>query len=208
VSTASQRIKRTQRGVLLFLVASNALNYVDRSAIAIANPLIRHDLGMSLTQMGLVLSAFLWTYSVMQLPAGVIVDRFKPRLMLTVGLLDGPNARKSLSGRRACKILEGVDVVWGRFWAHGRGSSLVPKPVWRVKLVAELRPGEVTEAEGYLGRNQDTLVHYAARRRRGEPISTAFVESAVNEIIARAHEREAADALEQDNSALLPLPRF
>jgi hypothetical protein len=38
---------------------------------------------------------------------------------------------------------------------------------------------------GYLGRNQDTLVHYAARRRRGEPISTAFVECAVNEIIAK-----------------------
>jgi hypothetical protein len=29
------------------------------------------------------------------------------------------------------------------------------------------------------------LVRYAARRRRGEPISTAFVESAVNEIVAK-----------------------
>jgi hypothetical protein len=29
------------------------------------------------------------------------------------------------------------------------------------------------------------LVHYAARRRRGEPISMAFVESAVNEIVAK-----------------------
>jgi hypothetical protein len=28
-------------------------------------------------------------------------------------------------------------------------------------------------------------VPYAARRRRGEPISTAFVESAVNEIVAK-----------------------
>jgi hypothetical protein len=43
----------------------------------------------------------------------------------------------------------------------------------------------VSELLGYLGRNQDTLVHYAARRRRGEPISTAFVENAVNEIIAK-----------------------
>jgi hypothetical protein len=43
----------------------------------------------------------------------------------------------------------------------------------------------VSELLGYLGRNQDTLVHYAARRRRGEPISTAYVESAVNEIIAK-----------------------
>jgi hypothetical protein len=38
---------------------------------------------------------------------------------------------------------------------------------------------------GYLERNQDALVHYAARRRRSGPISTAFVESAVNEIVAK-----------------------
>jgi hypothetical protein len=37
----------------------------------------------------------------------------------------------------------------------------------------------------YLERNQGALVHYAARRRNGEPISTAFVESSVNEIIAK-----------------------
>ena len=38
---------------------------------------------------------------------------------------------------------------------------------------------------GYLGRNRGALVPYAARRRRGQPISTAFVESAVNEIVAK-----------------------
>jgi hypothetical protein len=38
---------------------------------------------------------------------------------------------------------------------------------------------------GDLERNQGVLVHYAARRWRGEPISTAFVESAVNEIVAK-----------------------
>src|SRR5215212_10230896 len=43
----------------------------------------------------------------------------------------------------------------------------------------------VSELLGYLERNQDMLVHYAARRRRGQPISTAFVESAVNEIVAK-----------------------
>ncbi len=37
----------------------------------------------------------------------------------------------------------------------------------------------------YLEANRATLVNYAARRRRGEPISTAFVESAVNEIVSR-----------------------
>jgi hypothetical protein len=43
----------------------------------------------------------------------------------------------------------------------------------------------VSQLLGYLERNQDALVHYAARRQRGEPISTAFVESAVNEIVAK-----------------------
>ena len=36
----------------------------------------------------------------------------------------------------------------------------------------------------YLERNEVALVHYAARRRRGEPIATSFVESAVDEIIS------------------------
>ncbi len=39
-----------------------------------------------------------------------------------------------------------------------------------------------SELLGYL---EDALVHYAAWHRRGEPISTAFVESAVNEIVAK-----------------------
>jgi hypothetical protein len=41
------------------------------------------------------------------------------------------------------------------------------------------------ELLAYLEANQTALVNYASRRRRGEPISTAFVESAVNEIVAR-----------------------
>jgi len=62
----------------------------------------------------------------------------------------------------------------------------VPKLVWRVKLVAELEPGVATETEvARIERNAGALVPYAARRRRGEPISTAFVESAVNEIVAK-----------------------
>ena len=42
----------------------------------------------------------------------------------------------------------------------------------------------VADLLGSLERNEAALVHYAARRRRGEPIATSFVESAVNEIIA------------------------
>lgn len=37
----------------------------------------------------------------------------------------------------------------------------------------------------YLETNRSALVNYGARHRRGEPVSTAFVESAINEIVAR-----------------------
>jgi len=48
-----------------------------------------------------------------------------------------------------------------------------------------------SELLGYLERNEDALVPYAARRRRGEPISAAFVESAVNEIVVkRMHKKQ------------------
>ena len=47
-----------------------------------------------------------------------------------------------------------------------------------------------SELLGYLERNEDALVHYAARRRRGEPISTAFVVSATNKIVAKRMNKE------------------
>src|SRR3954470_3016195 len=43
----------------------------------------------------------------------------------------------------------------------------------------------VSDLLGYLERNRNALVPYAARRRRGEPISAAFVESAINAIVAK-----------------------
>src|SRR5690242_17542629 len=58
------------------------------------------------------------------------------------------------------------------------------KPVRDVVGIGRLQR-HVSDLLGYLERNRDALVPYAARRRRGEPISTAFVESAVNEIVAK-----------------------
>src|SRR3954464_13039618 len=58
------------------------------------------------------------------------------------------------------------------------------KPVRDVAGIGRLQR-HVSDLLGYLERNRDALVPYAARRRRGEPISTAFVESAVNEIVAK-----------------------
>jgi hypothetical protein len=43
----------------------------------------------------------------------------------------------------------------------------------------------LTELIAYRDANADSLPNYGDRRRRGAPFSTAFVESAVNEIVSR-----------------------
>jgi hypothetical protein len=94
----------------------------------------------------------------------------------------------------AAEAVRGLDRAKWRLW-HGRW------PGCRRKLAALRRWARRTSIRGmigigrlehhlgellaYLERNQGALVHYAARRRNGEPISTAFMESAVNEIIAK-----------------------
>ena len=67
------------------LLITGAMNYIDRVALAIANPLIRQDLHLSIAEMGVLLSVFLWTYCFAQLPVGFAIDRVGPRLLLGLG---------------------------------------------------------------------------------------------------------------------------
>jgi MFS transporter, ACS family, D-galactonate transporter len=65
---------------------ANAISYIDRANLAIAAPAIRAELGIGAPEMGLVLSAFFWTYAAMQLPAGWFVDRIGVRISLTLAV--------------------------------------------------------------------------------------------------------------------------
>ena len=80
------RLKRVQRIALALLVVAGVVNYIDRATLAVANPLIREELGLSIADMGYLLSAFLWAYAFSQLPTGAMVDRLGPRILLTMGL--------------------------------------------------------------------------------------------------------------------------
>jgi sugar phosphate permease len=83
---ATRRVKSIQRVALAMLVVAGVINYVDRATLAVANPLIRRDLGLSIADMGYLLSAFLWAYAFSQLPTGAMVDKLGPRLLLACGL--------------------------------------------------------------------------------------------------------------------------
>jgi hypothetical protein len=95
---------------------------------------------------------------------------------------------------RAAEAVSGLERAKWRLW-HGRWPGCRRKLAalcrWAGRIsirgIAGIRRLEyyVGELLAYLERNQGALVNYAARRRNGESISTAFVESSVNEIIAK-----------------------
>ena len=63
--------------VVLLLVISVIVNYVDRSNLSIAAPLIQREFSLAPIQIGTMLSAFFWTYALMQIfgIAGWLSDR-------------------------------------------------------------------------------------------------------------------------------------
>jgi MFS family permease len=84
---APPRIRRQQTIAMALLIVSGVINYLDRGTLAVANELVRADMGLSMGQMGVLLSAFSWTYAICQLPIGALVDRIGPRWLLGIGLI-------------------------------------------------------------------------------------------------------------------------
>jgi sugar phosphate permease len=82
----SPRLRRTQRVAIFLLTLAGCINYLDRSALSVANSMIRGEMGLSASEMGMLLSAFSMAYAFSQLPVGVMLDRFGARLMLGVGM--------------------------------------------------------------------------------------------------------------------------
>ncbi|GBR41190.1 hypothetical protein AA101099_2434 [Neoasaia chiangmaiensis NBRC 101099] len=62
--------------------AANVINFLDRANLAVAVPHIQQDLGLSPALTGLALSAFFWTYALMQVPVGWLLDRLGARRVL------------------------------------------------------------------------------------------------------------------------------
>ncbi len=81
------RIRQQQLRAVVLLLFIGVVNFLDRSALSVANPLIRQDMGLSIAEMGLLLSAFAWAYAFCQLPGGALVDRIGPRHLLTWALI-------------------------------------------------------------------------------------------------------------------------
>lgn len=82
----SPRIRKIQITAMLLLLFAAIINYLDRSSLSVANMTIREEMGLSATEIGLLLSAFSLAYGLAQLPCGALLDRKGPRIMLGLGM--------------------------------------------------------------------------------------------------------------------------
>jgi ACS family D-galactonate transporter-like MFS transporter len=81
MTMADHALKPTrQRFVVLALITvATMINYLDRTLMSVAGPYIQHDLALDAAAMGIVYSAFSWSYSAAQLPGGALLDRWGVR---------------------------------------------------------------------------------------------------------------------------------
>src|SRR4051812_24927957 len=86
---AAQKMSPAERTLLVLLIASIFINYIDRGNLSIAAPLVEKELALSPVEIGALLAAFFWTYALLQLfgIAGWFADRFPVALVFTAGFL-------------------------------------------------------------------------------------------------------------------------
>ncbi|HEY0811781.1 MAG TPA: MFS transporter [Pseudonocardia sp.] len=126
----------TYRWVILGVLWLTLLvSYFDRAAIAAALPFMSADLGLSPTAAGLVSGALLLSYTIVQVPAGYLADRFGQRRIIALAILWWTVfsvLTGALSGSLA--LLLGVRFLMGA------GEGFHPPPLWRM-LANWFEPG-------------------------------------------------------------------
>ncbi|HGY9625925.1 TPA: MFS transporter [Pseudomonas putida] len=85
--------------IFLILLLLTAINYIDRASLSVALPLIAPEFNLTPAMEGLMLSAFFWSYALMQIPGGLLLDRFHTR-----------------------GIIGTATIAWGAFQALGAAS--------------------------------------------------------------------------------------
>jgi MFS family permease len=76
---AIDTLERRRWWIAALLLVAGLINYLDRTVVSVAMPAIAQDLGLSPSRMGVLLSAFFWSYALMQIPIGWLADRFDLR---------------------------------------------------------------------------------------------------------------------------------
>jgi MFS family permease len=87
LKSAADEVSRVRWAIVGVLSAGMIIAYVSRSALSVplALPEFIRSFHLSLTDRGILNSAFFWTYAVLQIPAGWLVDRYGVKFPYFIG---------------------------------------------------------------------------------------------------------------------------
>jgi MFS transporter, ACS family, D-galactonate transporter len=79
---------KKHRWSIAFLIAVGVIvNYFDRTNMSIAMPLLKEEFNLTPGQMGIFLSAFAWSYAILQIPVGPLLDKLGVKWVTRVGTM-------------------------------------------------------------------------------------------------------------------------
>jgi MFS family permease len=113
IAARAKPVKRYQVITVGLLLLIGIINYIDRSALSIANTSIQRDMLITPSQMGILLSAFSLAYAFAQLPLGVVIDRLGSKLSLGAALLGWSVAQTASGLINSFSAFIGLRVILG-----------------------------------------------------------------------------------------------
>ena len=104
--------------LIIMLLLETTINYLDRVNLSYAAPTLMKEFAIGPAQMGVVLSAFLWTYFLLQVPMGLALDKFGVRF-----------------------VYGGAALLWGvATMLTATATGIVSLTIWRTLLGASEAP--------------------------------------------------------------------
>ncbi|WP_266364793.1 MFS transporter [Tellurirhabdus rosea] len=84
---AQGKMSRIRYAMVALVFVNVVINYLDRSNLSVAASALGKDLRLSKVEMGYIFSAFGWAYAFLQIPGGLIADRYAPRVLYAFCLI-------------------------------------------------------------------------------------------------------------------------
>src|SRR5436853_3202069 len=113
-SDFSSKVPRRRWGIAWLLGFGVLVNYFDRVNLSVSQAALHSEFGISTVTFGYLLSAYSWTYALLQMPSGLLLDRFGVRLVGRVSTVlwsiasFGAAISTGISGFFAARLLLGI----------------------------------------------------------------------------------------------------
>jgi len=87
-SASTQTIAKLETGsrwyIVILLAMGTAINYIDRVNFGVATPTLMKEFGLGTAEMGILMSAFFWSYTITMIPSGYLLNKFGPKKVLGI----------------------------------------------------------------------------------------------------------------------------